>query len=79
MNKEKITAIFLEKLSRWEVAQQNQTSGYLYEKSYVEAMKEIEKEVLQEMITEGKSEEKKTSYRSRRDSGAGGTRLIEAG
>jgi len=61
MNKEKITAIFLEKLSQWETSQQHQTSGYQYEKSYVEAMKEIEREVLQQIITEGKNEEKKTA------------------
>jgi hypothetical protein len=79
MNKEKISAIFLEKLSKWEAAQQHQTSGYLYEKSYVEVMKEIEREVLQEMITEGEGEEKKTSYRNRRGSGSAGTCSAETG
>lgn len=59
MNKEAITTIFLDKLSKWEASQQNQTCGYLYEKTYVETMKQIEKEVLQEMITTGNTEGKK--------------------
>jgi cytochrome c-type biogenesis protein CcmH/NrfG len=80
MNKEKITAIFWEKLLKWEAAQHHQTSGYLYEKNYVEAMKEIEKEVLQEIITDEEGEcEKKTSYHNRRNNSAGQARFIEAG
>jgi hypothetical protein len=52
MNKEKITAIFWEKLSKWEASPERLTSGYAYEKSYVETMKKIEDEVFKEILQE---------------------------
>lgn len=50
MNTEKITRILIEKASQWEKDQENQTSGYEYEKSYVEMMKEVEAEIFQEFV-----------------------------
>jgi hypothetical protein len=59
----------LEKLSKWEASPERHTSGYAYEKSYVETMKKIEEEVFKEILQgeENKSGEKKTSYVIRRN------------
>jgi hypothetical protein len=64
MNKEKLTAIFMEKLAKWEDNPERQTSGYAYEKTYLQTMREIEEEVFKETLREEDIEggEKKTSY-----------------
>jgi hypothetical protein len=71
MNKEKITAMIMEKLSQWEVSPERMTSGYAYEKTYVEMMKKIEEDVFKEILQEESNEktEKKTSYDNRGNKG----------
>jgi hypothetical protein len=71
MNKEKITSIFMDKLSQWEASPERMTSGYAYEKTYVQAMKKIEEEVFKEIL-QGENNggvEKKTPYDSGRNKG----------
>lgn len=46
---EKATAIFKERLTTWHTNKAKEINAYEYEKSYVEAMQSIEKEVLQIM------------------------------
>ena len=50
MKKEALSHLFIDRLTQWEASQKDQTSGYEYEKSYLEAMKEIEKEVFRELV-----------------------------
>jgi hypothetical protein len=52
MNKEKITAIFWEKLTGWETGPERMSSGYAYEKSYVTMIKEVEAEVFKTILEE---------------------------
>lgn len=59
MKKEQLAQQFIERLTQWEESQKNQTSGYEYEKSYVEMMKEMEKEVFRQMVESKESEVKK--------------------
>ena len=59
MKKEQLAQQFIERLTQWEESQKNQTSGYEYEKSYVEMMKEMEKEVFRQMVESKESEIKK--------------------
>ena len=58
MDIEKLTVLFAERVSQWEQSQQQQTSGYEYEKSYVEMMKKLEQEVF-EHLTRTKEKRKK--------------------
>lgn len=57
---EKATSIFKEKLISWHANKKKEINAYEYEKSYVEAMQSIEKEVLQIMSgTKNKSRNSK--------------------
>ena len=57
---EKATEIFKTKLTAWHTNKEKEINGYEYEKTYVEAMQSIEKEVLQIMSgTEKKSRNSK--------------------
>ena len=49
----------IDRLTQWEGGQKNQTSGYEYEKSYLEMMKEIEKDVFRQMVEATPGELKK--------------------
>ncbi len=59
MKKEDIANQIVEGLSKWEESQKNQTSGYEYEKSYVEMMKELEKNVFRQIVESKAGEVKK--------------------
>ncbi len=50
IDKEKATAMFLEKLEAWEKSQEGQTSGYAYEKSYEQFIGSLSEELLQESM-----------------------------
>ncbi len=50
MDYEKITKEVVEKLRQWHESQQGQTSGYEYEKTFVELMRGISQEVFQESL-----------------------------
>ena len=61
---EKATAIFKEKLTAWHMNKEKEINAYEYEKSYVEAMQSIEKDVLQIMSgTKNKSRNSKKKSR----------------
>ena len=64
---ERATALFKEKLTVWCNNKEKEHSAYEYEKTYVETMQKIEKEVLQIMTeTKAKSRNaKKSSNHSR--------------
>lgn len=59
MKKEQLAQQFIERLTHWEESQKNQTSGLEYEKSYVEMMKEIEKDVFRQIVESNAGESKK--------------------
>ena len=59
MKKEELVQQFIDRLTRWEESQKNQTSGYEYEKSYVEMMKEVEKDIFRQMVESQEREVKK--------------------
>ena len=59
MKKEELARQFIDRLTQWEESQKNQTSGYAYEKSYVEMMKEVEKDVFRQMVESTEMEVKK--------------------
>lgn len=59
MKKEELAQLIIERLAQWEASQKNQTSGYHYEKSYLEMMKEIEKEVFRQIVEVKEGELKK--------------------
>jgi hypothetical protein len=59
MKKEQLAQQIIERLTQWEASQKHQTSGYEYEKSYLEMMKEIEKEVFRQMVEAKQGEAKK--------------------
>ena len=59
MKKEELAQLMIERLTQWEVSQKNQTSGYQYEKSYLELMKEIEAEIFRQMVETNQGESKK--------------------
>lgn len=44
-----IAKIVIERLTAWEKSQEGQKDGYKYEKTYVEMMRQLEKEIFQEM------------------------------
>ena len=50
MDKQQLTAVFLEKVSLWEASQQNQTSGFEYERSFDEMWTDLGRVVLQESV-----------------------------
>jgi hypothetical protein len=45
--KEKMLSVFSEKIDQWIASQENQTDGFEYERSYVEALQKIGTEVFQ--------------------------------
>lgn len=47
---EEATEIFKKEFEKWFHEQKNQTSGYEYEKSYVEMMQKVSKEVLEKSV-----------------------------
>lgn len=47
--KEKIAKMVIERITAWEKSQEGQKDGYKYEKTYVEMMRQIEKDIFQEM------------------------------
>ncbi len=47
---DRAAALFKSKLTQWCNNKEKEKSAYAYEKSYVEAMQEIEKEVLQLIV-----------------------------
>jgi hypothetical protein len=49
MDKEMIAKMVIERLTAWEKSQKGQTNGYEYEKTFVEMMQKIEKEIFNEM------------------------------
>lgn len=59
MKKEQLAEQFIQRLTQWEESQKDQTSGYEYEKSYVEMMKEVEKDVFLQMVESKENEIKK--------------------
>ena len=59
MKKVEIANQIIQRLSQWEENQNHQTSGYEYEKSYVEMMKEMEKEVFRQLVESKGSDSKK--------------------
>lgn len=59
MKKEQLAQQFIERLTRWEESQQNQTNGLEYEKSYLKMMKEIEGDIFRQMVESKESEVKK--------------------
>jgi hypothetical protein len=61
MKKEEIAQQIIEQISVGEESQKGQTSGYEYEKSYVMAMKEIEKKIFRQMVEAKEGESKKKS------------------
>ena len=61
---EKATSIFKEKLTQWAANQAKEINAYEYEKSYVEAMQSIEKEVLQ-LIAGTKNKSRNSKKKSR--------------
>lgn len=61
---ERATALFKEKLTQWGNNKEKDQSAYEYEKTYVETMQKIEKEVLQIMTeTKAKSRNAKKKYK----------------
>ena len=50
MKKEELAQQIIQRLTQWEESPKNQTSGYAYEKSYVEMMKEVEKDVFRQIV-----------------------------
>ena len=50
MKKAELASQIMERLAQWEESQKQQTSGYEYEKSYVEMMKEVEKDIFRQMV-----------------------------
>lgn len=61
---ERATALFKEKLTQWCKKNEKESSGYEYEKSYIEAMRRIEHEVLQIMVeTKAKSRNSKKKFK----------------
>ena len=63
---ERAAALFKEKLTAWCNNKQKEINGYEYEKSYVETMQTIEKEVLQIMV-ETKHQQDSASVVTRRN------------
>ena len=59
MKKEQLAEQIIERLTKWEESQKKQTSGYEYEKSYVEMMKEVEKDIFRQIVESKESEVKK--------------------
>ena len=59
MKKEELAEQIINRLTQWEQSQKNQTSGYEYEKSYVEMMKEVEKDVFRQVVESKEMEVKK--------------------
>lgn len=49
---EQATQIFQKHFSDWQQRQQNQTSGYEYESSFVKMMQEVEREIFQLSVGE---------------------------
>lgn len=61
MDIDKLKTMFAEKVTQWEQSQKDQTSGYQYEKSFVEMMNKLEQEVFKHITTgEERGGEKKT-------------------
>lgn len=58
---EKATEIFKKNYLEWVKAQEGQTSGYEYEKSYVEMMQKVGREVLQQSVENTGKGRKKNS------------------
>lgn len=50
MDIEKLKAEFEAKVKAWYASQEGQTDGYEYERSFVEAMREVELSVLKESL-----------------------------
>lgn len=50
INTEKMTQRLKDLIQEFETSQANQTSGYHYEKTYVEMMRKFEAELLQELV-----------------------------
>ena len=59
MKKEQLAQLMIERLTQWEANQKDQTSGYQYEKSYLEMMREVEKEIFCQMVQAKEGELKK--------------------
>ena len=59
MKKEQLAQLMIERLTQWEANQKDQTSGYQYEKSYLEMMREVEKEIFRQMVQAKEGELKK--------------------
>ena len=61
---ERATVLFKEKLTQWSNNKEKEHSAYEYEKTYVETMQKIEKEVLQIMTeTKAKSRNAKKKFK----------------
>jgi len=48
---EKLAGMFKERISEWKKSQTGQKSGYEYERSFAEMMREIEEEVFNELTS----------------------------
>jgi hypothetical protein len=48
---EKLAGMFKERISEWKKSQTGQKSGYEYERSFAEMMREIEEEVFKELTS----------------------------
>jgi len=48
---DKLTGMFKERISAWKKSQIGQKSGYEYERSFAEMMREIEEEVFNELTS----------------------------
>lgn len=60
---ERATALFKEKLTRWSNDKEKEKTAYEYEKTFVETMQKIEKEVLQ-IMTETKDKSRNAKKKS---------------
>jgi len=67
MKKEQLAQEFIQRLTQWEESQRKQTSGYEYEKSYVEMMKEVEQDVFRQIVESKETEIKKSNNQLRRN------------
>jgi hypothetical protein len=68
MKPEKLTQKFAEKLAQWQKAQEHQTSGYEYEKSFTELWQQLGQEVFQSSL--GDEEYNRNRKKKYRRSGA---------
>ena len=59
MKKEELVQQIMNRLTVWEESQKQPTSGYEYEKSYVEMMKEVERDIFRQIVESQETEIKK--------------------